>query len=104
MRRDQFYDGHVKQERVAVVARLSPSFIRFGSFEIFYYRHEYDNIRTLADFTIAHHFPHILKDEPEECHVVGCKKDAERYKRWFEEIVNRTASLIAIWQSIGFGK
>ncbi len=35
VRRDMFYDGNVKWEKCAVVARMAPSFIRFGSFEIF---------------------------------------------------------------------
>ena len=33
--RDMFYDGNPKLEKCAVVLRIAPSFIRFGSFEIF---------------------------------------------------------------------
>ena len=33
--RDQFYNGNVKKEKCALVLRLSPTFWRFGSFEIF---------------------------------------------------------------------
>lgn len=33
--RDMFYTGNPKQERCSVVLRVAPTFIRFGSFEIF---------------------------------------------------------------------
>ena len=33
--RDMFYTGDPKQERCSVVLRVAPTFIRFGSFEIF---------------------------------------------------------------------
>ena len=33
--RDKLYTGNVIQENCAVVMRVAPSFIRFGSFEIF---------------------------------------------------------------------
>ena len=33
--RDMFYDGNAKQEQVTVVTRIAPTFLRFGSFEIF---------------------------------------------------------------------
>ena len=32
--RDEFYNGNARHEQAAIVTRLSPSFIRFGSFEI----------------------------------------------------------------------
>lgn len=33
--RDEFYTGNPKQERCSIVLRVAPTFIRFGSFEIF---------------------------------------------------------------------
>ncbi|CAN0540461.1 unnamed protein product, partial [Ectocarpus sp. 8 AP-2014] len=35
VRRDVFYTGNVIQERASIVTRLAPTFLRFGSFEIF---------------------------------------------------------------------
>jgi uncharacterized protein YdiU (UPF0061 family) len=35
VKRDKFYNGNVKLERCAVVLRVSPTFMRIGSFEIF---------------------------------------------------------------------
>jgi len=32
--RDMFYDGNAKQERGAIVCRVAPSFLRFGSFQL----------------------------------------------------------------------
>ncbi|KAG1437132.1 hypothetical protein G6F55_014115 [Rhizopus delemar] len=32
--RDMFYDGHPRAEPGAIVCRVSPSFLRFGSFEL----------------------------------------------------------------------
>ena len=33
--RDMFYSGNPQQERCSVVMRVAPTFLRFGSFEIF---------------------------------------------------------------------
>ena len=33
--RDKLYDGNAKAEKCAVVMRVAPTFMRFGSFEIF---------------------------------------------------------------------
>lgn len=76
-------------ETGAMMTRLAPSHVRFGSFEVYYYRNQFDHIRTLADFVLEHHFPHL-------------KDDQNRYANWLEEVVKRTASLIAQWQSVGF--
>lgn len=35
VQRDKLYNGNVIHEKCAVVLRVAPSFIRFGSFEIF---------------------------------------------------------------------
>ena len=46
-------------------------------------------MRQLADFVIARHWPQ-LRDQ------------AERYLLWFTDVVERTARLIAHWQTVGF--
>ena len=35
VKRDKLYTGDVKYEKCAVVMRVAPTFMRFGSFEIF---------------------------------------------------------------------
>ena len=39
VQRDPFYDGHVVDEPCTVIARIAPTFLRFGSFEIFKEKH-----------------------------------------------------------------
>jgi uncharacterized protein YdiU (UPF0061 family) len=85
-------DEEVYRERIepgAILTRLAPSHIRFGSFEVFYYRNQFDEVRKLADYVIKHHYPDLADKQ-------------DRYILWFEEIINRTASLIAQWQAVGF--
>ncbi|MDE1187493.1 MAG: YdiU family protein [Pantoea sp.] len=77
------------QERGAMLMRIAESHLRFGHFEHFYYGGEQEKVRQLADYAIRHHWP-ALQDQ------------ADRYLLWFTDIVKRTASLIAQWQSVGF--
>lgn len=82
-------DEPVRRERVeraAMMTRLSPSHIRFGSFEYFAHTNQHEALQQLVDFTIAEHFPHFKGDEA----------------GWFGEVVERTARLIAEWQLVGF--
>lgn len=76
-------------ETAAVLTRLAPSHVRFGSFEVFYYRRQVDELRTLADYVIAHHFAE-LEHAP------------DKYARFLGEVAQRTARLIASWQAVGF--
>ncbi|KAJ3117942.1 hypothetical protein HDU96_004846 [Phlyctochytrium bullatum] len=52
-------------EPSGVTVRLAPSWVRFGSFELCWYRGERDGVRELADYVIATHFGWI-DDEAEE--------------------------------------
>lgn len=88
--RDMFYDGHPRAEPGAVVCRVAPSFIRFGNFEIFAARGELEILEKLVDFTIARDYPWI-EGEP-----------AERRRKWFVEVCERTAVMIAHWMRLGF--
>lgn len=76
-------------ETAAIVVRLAPSFVRFGSFEIFAARGETDAVRRLADYVIDRFYP-------------GCGHAEDRYARFFEAVLLRTARLMADWQSVGF--
>ena len=78
-----------EDETGAVLTRLSPSFIRFGSFEVFFYRNQHEHLKTLADFTIQHYFPHL----------VGLD---DAYVLWLKDVAERTARLMAHWQAVGF--
>ncbi|SFN39718.1 hypothetical protein SAMN05428971_1292 [Candidatus Pantoea varia] len=76
-------------ERGAMLMRISPSHLRFGHFEHFFYSQQQDKVQQLADYAIRHHWPHL-------------EEEADRYQQWFTDIVLRTALLIALWQSVGF--
>ena len=76
-------------ERAAIVMRMSSSWVRFGTFEYFYYFKEYDKLKSLTDYTITESYPHLQNDE-------------DRYFKFFCEVVERTAKLIAQWQGVGF--
>ena len=76
-------------ETGATLVRLSPSHVRFGTFEVFFYRGQKEHVKTLADYVIAKHFPE-LTDEP------------DKYPRFLREVVLRTARLMAKWQAVGF--
>ena len=73
----------------AVVTRLAPSFIRFGHFEFLHHNQRPDDVRLLADHVIENYFPHLADRE-------------DRHIAWFDEVVRRTAHMIAGWQSVGF--
>jgi uncharacterized protein YdiU (UPF0061 family) len=79
-------------ETAAVLTRIAPAHLRFGSFEFFHYQQQYDAVRTLADYAIRRFYPHLL----------ALADDAERYASFLREVVERTARLIAYWQSVGF--
>ncbi len=91
--RDMFYDGNPKAEPGAIVCRVAPSFIRFGSFEIFTARNEFTPLQMLADYTIARDFPQLAG---------AAKPDAATYTAWFDEICQRTAHLMVDWMRVGF--
>ena len=69
--RDIFYTGNNIQERCTVISRIAPTFIRFGSFEIFkgvdretgrkgpsFGR--VDILRTLTDYCIRTFYPEVF--------------------------------------------
>ncbi len=96
--RDMFYDGHAEMEPGAVVCRMAPSFLRFGNFEILAARGEVDTLRTLVDFTIRHHFPHLAPASTS----ASASASAETIVQWFNEICQRTAELMVAWMRVGF--
>ena len=80
-------------EPIAILTRVMPSHIRFGTFEQCYFKKDIRALKTLADFVIQRYFPHCLKTSDDG------KND---YAQFFHEIVVKTARLIAHWQQVGF--
>ncbi len=92
--RDMLYDGNAAYEPGAVVCRMAPSFIRFGNFQIFASRNEYDELRQLTDFTIRHYYPELLAQ-----HEAG---SPELIVRFLNAVCQRTVTMIVDWMRVGF--
>lgn len=80
-----------RTETAAVLTRLAPTHVRFGTFEYFAARRMDTERALLADWVIERFYPELLRLP------VG-----ERYNAWYQEIVTRTARLMAMWTATGF--
>ncbi|AMO95724.1 hypothetical protein CFter6_3072 [Collimonas fungivorans] len=78
-----------RPETTAVVTRMAPSFVRFGSFEHWYYNNRPEQLKTLADYVIATFYPE-LQAAANPCQAL------------LAEVTRRTAHLMAQWQAVGF--
>ncbi len=78
-----------KIESAAVLTRVATSHVRFGNFEVFYYRQQYDDLKILADYVIEQFYPE--------------SREAQNpYLDLLQQVIDRTARLIAQWQLVGF--
>lgn len=80
-------------ETAAVVARVAPSFIRFGHFEHFAARDQMAPLRQLADYVIDRYYP--------ECRTAEALA-GNAYANFLQAVSERTARLLAHWQAVGF--
>lgn len=87
--RDVMYDGHPEYEPGAVVCRVAPSFIRFGSFEIFASRGDTVRLKELLDYTIKNFFPEYDLNQ-------------QGYVDFYREVARRTMVMTVDWQRVGF--
>lgn len=77
-------------ETGAVVMRMSPSWIRIGTFEFFSKtENSRKNLIQLSDYVIRQSYPHLENVD-------------NKYEKMFYELVDNTAELIAKWQVYGF--
>ncbi len=76
-------------EKGAIVLRLSPTWVRFGTFEYFNAHRKLKMLQELADYVLEESFAHLVGQE-------GC------YLKMYAEIVKNTATTIAAWMSVGF--
>ena len=78
-----------KIETAAMVMRASESWIRFGSFEFFAHHKMPEQLEALAKYVINESYPHLKGEE-------------DAYFLMYEAVVDKTALMIAQWQSVGF--
>ena len=76
-------------ETSAVVTRMAPSFVRFGSFEHWFYNDKPAELKQLADYVLEKNYPEL-------------SESANPYQTLLREITLRTAELVAQWQAVGF--
>ena len=88
--RDMLYDGRPAPESGAIVCRVAPSFLRFGSFQIHANTGDFETLRKLVDFTVAHHFPGHSTDSD------------DGLIEWLKQIADETAGMISHWTRVGF--
>ena len=90
VRRDVMYDGNPAMEKGAIAARVAPTFLRFGNYQIFSSRNDINNLKVLTDFTIKNYFPHL--GEPSK----------ETYFEFLKEVADSTLELMLEWERVGF--
>mmetsp|Transcript_5811 Transcript_5811/g.8759 ORF Transcript_5811/g.8759 Transcript_5811/m.8759 type:complete len:576 (+) Transcript_5811:21-1748(+) len=105
IRRDPFYDGNFITEHAAITLRLSPSWLRFGSFQILKKNGEEVAQRKLIAYTIDQFFPFLLNDGETTAELFQSKtspRASEITTHMLNEIILRTARLIGQWKAHGF--
>lgn len=95
--RDMFYTGSPQMEPGAVVARVAPSFLRLGNFQLATAREDKELLKEYVDYAIDTHYP-MLKELPEEKEGV----ENGRYTAFVREVARRNAEMISKWQGVGF--
>ncbi len=78
-----------KSETAAILTRVAQSHLRFGNFEVFFYRQQYAELKFLADFLIEHFY-------------ADCSAEENPYLELLRQVIERTARLVAQWQLVGF--
>jgi uncharacterized protein YdiU (UPF0061 family) len=76
-------------ETAAIVSRVAPSHVRFGSFEIFHHTRREKQVKQLANHVISNHLPDLQTLE-------------NPYAGLLQYTVTTTAKMIAQWQTVGF--
>lgn len=114
-----FYNGNPKVEPGAVVCRLSPSFIRFGTFELPSIRGGKDMalVQQIADFVIRHYYSDIVEEKDykgflREVGIRFSSPTSGAVSRDYicldaivisnNQVIRRSAALCAQWHQVGF--
>jgi uncharacterized protein YdiU (UPF0061 family) len=73
----------------AVLTRVAASHLRVGTFEYFAAQQDTEGVRTLADYSIARHYPEAAQAK-------------QPYRALLEGVIAKQAQLIAQWMLLGF--
>jgi serine/tyrosine/threonine adenylyltransferase len=73
----------------AILSRVASSHLRVGTFQYFAARRDQAMLRRLTEYAIARHDPELIGRD-------------DRHIEFFKAVVQRQASLIAQWMSVGF--
>jgi len=76
-------------ETAAVITRIAPTFVRFGSFEHWFHHNKPHELRILADYVLDRYYPEL-------------RAAYNPYLALLAEVTKRTAHLVAQWQAVGF--
>lgn len=76
-------------EPCATLLRVTECHIRFGHFEHFYHSQRYDDLRQLSDYCLERYFPEYQAHPNPPLAML-------------EEVIRRSAYLVAQWQAYGF--
>ncbi|RII83695.1 YdiU family protein [Neopusillimonas maritima] len=84
------------QEAAAVVTRVAPSFVRFGTFE--HWAQDPDSLKLLLRYVVPRFYPQCLAAQE------SAQSDLSRdtILRFLKEVVVKSARLVADWQTCGF--
>jgi uncharacterized protein YdiU (UPF0061 family) len=83
---------NVMRERVlpgGVFTRVASSHLRVGTFQYFAAQGDFANLRILADYAIARHYPAV-------------RDSNDPYIAFFDQVVRALADLVAQWMHVGF--
>ena len=73
----------------AVLTRVAASHVRVGTFEFFAAQADNEALRSLADYVIERHYPHLASVE-------------NRYLALLSAVIDRQAHLVSSWMLVGF--
>lgn len=88
--RDVLYNGNPAPEAGAVVCRVAPSFLRFGSYQIHTANGDLETLKELVRHTLKNHFPNHSGDD--DAGLIA----------WLTHVAEQTAEMISHWMRVGF--
>ena len=90
---DTYAHREWNEESCSIVMRMSPSWVRIGTFEYFAQiknaKNAKENLTLLANYVIKQSYAHLENEE-------------NKYEKMYFSLVDKTAELIAKWQAYGF--